>query len=140
MDAPKHFKRLELVLQVLAAKLYVWKRTTAASSEQVVIDGVEFSRTQYLKPAGKADYVEGNANGDFADSGRGDYSLVLLDAGTILEGTTLDLYQEITKRIPMMTLIGRAAQFRIRSTQGRIKVNAITPNASEGQRRAGVLI
>lgn len=139
-DSPKRFKRLELVTEVWNAVLNIWKRTGAANSEAGVVSGQSFSRTKYLKPAGKADYVEGNGNGDYAEPGRGDYSIRLLDGVTVADGMVCEQFQEVTKRVSVRSLAGRFAQFRFRSTQGRIKVKAVAPTAEEGERRSGVLI
>lgn len=135
----KQFTRLDLAIAVWNARFSVTKRTEAANTEAAVRTDVSFNRTQYLKPVGKTNYVEGNTNGDWATPGRGDYSVALLPGG-IATGFALGQYQEVVVRPSVRTLSGRYAQFRVTSVLGRIRIASATPSASDGQRRNGILI
>jgi len=137
--ARKRFKALGAVLGVWNSRFSIWARTGAAESERVVRSNLNFSRTRYLVPAGKRDYVEGNSNGDFAASGRGDYSVRLLSAG-VTPGVSLGQWQEVAAKVSLRTMAGRYVQLRIRNEQGRLQLRAAGPSASEGIRRGGVLI
>jgi hypothetical protein len=145
-DAQKKYKWLELVLGIWNAAFDVWKGNQAAArraadATQAVIVGKSFSRTKYLKPVGKADYVDANVNGEFFSPGRGDYSIPLnapLQLGAT--GLQADIFQEVVARQSVRTLNGRYAQFRVRNARGRMQIKAVTPTAGEGQRRAGILI
>lgn len=138
-ESPKQYKRAEVVFDVWNATLNIWKRTASASSEVSVVSGLTFSRTKYLRPVGRVDYVEGNGNGDYATPGRGDYSVRLLGGG-ISTGQSVLQYQEVTKRVSVRTTAGRSVQLRVQTTTGRMKVKAVTPTMNEGQRRSGILL
>lgn len=146
-NAQKKWKWLELVLGVWNALFDVYKGNQAAGTKTddgnsvPTIDGKSFSRTKYLKPVGKADYVAGNINGDSATPGRGDYSMPLTpDLSVPAAGVQGIMFQEVVMRQSVRTLAGRYAQFRVRNRRGRMKIKAVTPSAGEGQRRAGILI
>lgn len=136
-NEPKRFKRLLVSTEAWAMECHVFAHT-GASGEMVSVKDVLLNRTQYLKPVGKADYVEGNTNGDWDTPGRGDYS-VRATEGAELAGYALGRWQEIGVRASVRTLAGRYVQAEIMGT-GRVKVHTIEPNASEGERRAGILI
>jgi hypothetical protein len=137
----KKWKWLELVLGVWNAVFDVHKGTGAVGSDGLVVEGKQFSRTQYLKPAGRADYVAGNGNGDFLTGGRGDYSVPLSVGVDISSGTvSAGVMQEVAVRASVRTLAGRYGQFRVVNRQGRIQVKGIAPSAGEGTRRGGIII
>jgi hypothetical protein len=140
-DQPKAFKRLDVVFSVWDARFSLTCNTGAAFQEQTIREDKEFSRAKYLKPFDKADYVAGNVNGDHATPGRGNYS-VPLDAGGVLlgDGLTASQYQEVAVRASVRSLAHRYIQFSIRNDQGRCRVLALGAEASEGQRRDGVII
>lgn len=143
-NGQKKWKWLELVLGVWNALFDVWKGNCVAGTSVrdetlPMIEDKSFSRTKYLKPAGKADYVEGNENGDFLTAGRGDYSMDLATDLTPGDGLGI-VFQEVAVRQSVRTLAGRYAQFRVRCTRGRMKIKAVEPTAAEGNRRAGILI
>jgi hypothetical protein len=140
-DQPKAFKRLDVVLAIWDARFTLTCNTGAAFQEQTIREDKEFSRTKYLKPFDKADYVEGNVNGDHATPGRGNYSVPLDADGVLLgDGLTASQYQEAAVRASVRSLAHRYIQFSIRNDQGRCRVVALGAEASEGQRRDGVIV
>lgn len=135
----KQFKATILSLGVWNAVVSISAMLGTVASEKVYRSGLSFSRTKYLKPAGKPDYVEGNANGDFLTPGRGDYSVRLLPGG-VTPGYSLGQFQEVLVKTSLRPLSGRYVQFRFSSTQGRLRLKSVGPEASEGIRRSGVLV
>lgn len=138
-DRFNKFRGVEVVLGVWNASYSVATLTGAASSLQTLRSSQSFSRTKYLKPVGKPDYVEGNSNGDFATPGRGDYSVRLISAG-VTPGCSIGQFQEIITRIPARPTLGRFLQVRISNAQGRLRVKGIVPAAAAGERRQGILV
>jgi hypothetical protein len=135
----KRWKQAELVAGVWNAQLGVSALTGASGSERVLLPPTEWSRTRYLKPAGKADFVEGNANGDWAEPGRGDYSVRLITAGLKMD-LEAGRWQELTVRRSMRAMAGRWGQLRVECWRGRIRLMGIGPVKSDGGRRAGVMV
>lgn len=130
---------VEVILGVWNARYTVATLTGAAGSRQVLRENQSFSRTKYLKPVGKPDYVEGNANGDFSTPGRGDYSVRLLGSG-ITPGFSLAQFQEVVVRISARPTLARFVQIRITNNQGRLRLKGIVPALASGPRRQGVLV
>nr|WP_294577603.1 hypothetical protein [uncultured Rhodopila sp.] len=135
----KKVKRLELSLGVWNATVSVGVGSQAAGAFTPVRSSLSFSRTKYLKPAGRADYVEANANGDWAQPGRGDYSVRVI-AGGVKPGVSAGQWQEVIVRPSLRPMQARYVQFQISSSTGRIKLKGLGPEKSEGQRRSGILV
>lgn len=133
------FRGLDVVLGIWNAAYSVSTLTGAAGTLNTLRSGQSFSRTQYLKPVGKPDYVEGNANGDFATPGRGDYSVRLLGAG-ITPGHLLGQFQEVIVRLSSRPTLGRYLQIRITNSQGRVRLKSIAAAVADASRRQGVLV
>lgn len=133
------FKGLDIGLGIWNAKFSIVAMTGQVGVVRPLRTNYTFSRTRYLKPVGKADYVEGNVNGDFAQPGRGDYSVRLLPGG-ITPGYSTEQFQEVTVSTSMRPTQGRFVQFLITNTQGRLRLSAILPCSAAGMRRQGVLI
>jgi hypothetical protein len=138
-DTFNRCRGVEVVLGVWNARYSVSTLTGAASSLQALRADQSFSRTRYLKPVGKPDYVEGNANGDFATPGRGDYSVRLLPAG-ITPGFSIGQFQELVVRISSRPTLARFIQVRVTNNQGRLRLKGLVPAIAAGPRRQGVLV
>lgn len=138
VDLGKKHKRVEMVTSWWNGRVSVTKRSGAQGTEEAVFTALTFSRTKYLKPAGRADYVAGNASGDFDTAGRGDYSVDL----SVNQAMPLpaEVRQEVTLRSSTRTLQGRYVQFEMTSDRGRVGLKSCTPTAQDGNRRGGVTI
>ena len=133
------FKQAEVVLGVWGAEFGVEAQTGAAGSSVVVQAATSPGRTRYLKPVGKRDYVEGNANGDWGEPGRGDYSVSLVADG-VRDGVELGRWQELTVKRNVRPLAGRYVQLRVSGTQGRVRLVWMGLLRGEGNRRSGVMV
>lgn len=139
-DGRKEFKQVDVVLDVWNAVFSVSKRTGATGSEEAVVSDKSFSRTKYLKPAGRRDYVAGNVNNDFLTAGRGDYSIPLSTSLTQGEDLVVGQWQEVTVRASVRPSQGRFVQFGVSCSQGRVRLKGVAPVAIEGMKRGGVMI
>jgi hypothetical protein len=137
--SPEWFKSVDVGLALWNAVVSVTALTAAAGVSKAARTDLSFSRTRYLKPVGKADFVEGNVNGDFTAPGRGDYSVRLLSDG-VTPGFSLGQLQEVTVKTSLRPLQGRYAQVRVTNTRGRLRVKSIGPSSGAGMRREGVLV
>lgn len=136
---PKRYGRALVTLDNWAGTVSVSANTGAAGSAQTLRSGLTWSRSTYLKPAGRPAYAEGNANGDWAAPGRGDYSVRLLPGGIAIAGWEPGRWQELGVRVSLRTLAGSYAQLTLAGT-GRVRIKTIEPEAGAGQRRAGILV
>ena len=132
-------KSLDLALDVWNANFSVTRLLGTVGSELPVRTALTFSRTKYLKPVGKADYVEGNVNGDFATAGRGDYSVRAIPGGTT-PGFSAGQFQEVYVKTSVRPTLGRFVQYRVKKAKGRLRVKGLGTNAGEGLRREGILV
>ena len=139
-DNPKQFKRVQAVVETWNARFTVTRNGGAANDELTVLPEKTFSRTNYLKPFNKAAWDGSNASDDHADSGRGDYSLVLGTGLNLKSGVSAGTGQEFNIRRNLRTFMGRYVQFTIDNTQGWLSLKSAGSTAEEGQRRDGILL
>jgi hypothetical protein len=133
------FKSVDIGLAMWNASFSVLALVPAANVTKAVRTALSFSRTQYLKPVGKADYVQDNSRGDFATPGRGEYSVQLLSSG-VAPGFSGDQFQEVTVKTSLRPLQGRYAQIRVTSSQGRLRLKSIGASIGPGMRREGISV
>jgi hypothetical protein len=125
-DAPLMLKRL----QELDLQLQTWNPSFTVSvipegvnEEREVAADVVRSRVIYDRPFDRAPWDKSNADDDFDEPYRQDYS-VALEAAEEMElgsGVVLDRHQEARYRYRAV-VTGRAMQIKISNTQGRIRV------------------
>lgn len=114
--------RAAYALQTWAPQLDVETITAGVEETETHAEDQTRSRTQYDRPAGKADWDPSNDNDDFLTPGREDYSVVLPDAGLALgSGVALGLHQEWTEQLNLNTQ-ARGVRLRFRNKSGRMRL------------------
>ena len=101
-----------------------------------VISNKTKSRTKYMYPYDKADWVSTNANNDFNTEGREDYSLVTdaVQVGTVV----LETYQLVKERY-RISQSGRSIQVKLVGTKGRVILKSLKVAGRAGVRNYGTL-
>ena len=133
---------IEVVLGTFAPRYTVTAATEGVAESATVADEVEKDRTLYYRPAWKAPYDDTNANADSEAPYRRDYSVDLLDAGSLLvtdTGVSLFNVQETVERWAPPALAGRTSQLTIGNDRGYLEVRGIRNTAVRGTERKGVL-
>ncbi len=94
------------------------------------------SRTKYMYPYDKVDWVSTNANNDFNTEGREDYSLVTdaVQVGTVV----LETYQLVKERY-RISQSGRSIQVKLVGTKGRVILKSLKVAGRAGVRNYGTL-
>lgn len=136
---PKKFPFVELSLSVWNARFSITAQTGQSRAVQALVTGREFARTKYLRPFDRAPWDETNANDDFAEPHRGNYSVEL---NRFYCGTELSLskYYDVFARWSTRPLMSGYVQFTLTNDQGRCVLRGVSPAAVSGPRRKGVLV
>ena len=101
-----------------------------------VISNKTKSRTKYMYPYDKADWVASNVNNDFSTEGREDYSLV---TNVVNEGTVVsELHQSVKERY-RISQSGRSIQVKLVGTKGRVILKSLKVAGRAGVRNYGTL-
>lgn len=137
----KRYNRVKVGLRTWNPTYSLATLTDGVAEETAQLDDQTLSRTDYVRPAGRAAWQTDNENDDFLTPYRGDYSVVLPAAGMALgdEGVALDLHQEVMERLPV-NQEGLYLQVRVTNTTGRCELAMVGLEAGDGPYRDGRII
>lgn len=141
----KSWDYLELSLSTVAPNFTITAITEGVKEEEAIPDDVTGlpehtkSPTRYYDPWDEPDWNPTNANEDFLQPFREDYSPILDPAGVKMTNLTLGLRQDFTERAPVRQR-GRSFQVRIVNTAGALFLRGLQPRGRESDRRMGTLV
>ena len=133
---------VEVVLGTFAPRYTVTAATEGVAEAATVAADVEKDRTLYYRPAWKTPYDDTNTNADSEAPYRQDYSVDLVDAGSLLlTGTGVGIFspQETIERWEPPALAGRSVQVSVSNDRGYLEVRGVRNTATAGSNRKGVL-
>jgi hypothetical protein len=116
--------RFRMSLETWDAEYSVKAYSDGVAEEQTLISNKRPDRTKFLT-AGRPTWDNSNANNDFSNKSREDYSLILHGDGTELQGgLVLNQYQSQSHGLQVPFTRGTYAQFQLEGT-GRVKVGSV---------------
>lgn len=120
-------QRADLDVQTWSPSLTIQTYTPGVNESKTITSGFTRDRTKYYEPAKAPAYDATNTNDDFLTPYRQDYSVAMPAGGIYLgtSGVAYDLMQEARLNFNCYPTIGRSAQFKIRNTNGRMRIMSL---------------
>lgn len=138
-DSPKRFRQMQVDVATWNPSWNIYELCEGVEEQHTIVSDWTRDRTKYYRPFTKADFVTTNANGDFCDPQRQDYSISLTATGSIYAdgGLCLDQEQSCTARFRLRGA-GRYVRLKFEGEQGVVAVASCQVLAEPGGNRGGV--